>query len=425
MGLFDRMAAYFSGQDAQKPRIEPRADIRAIDIEEFARLLAGGFLQNSSSGVSVNPDTAMRHAAVASCVRVLAESIGATPLILYKRGKGNTRERADQHPLYQVLKERSNDWLTSVDYTEGQVANLCLRGNAYAYVDRNSKGQVIGLTPLNPDGVKIDRARSWGPVYTATMPDNTRATLNKPQIHHIRGPMPVGFLGRSILSMAREAAGLGMAAEQFGANLFNNGIRPSGQLEVPAGIQLSEAQIQRLKAQIEEHHRGQGNWNKTLLLEEGMKWVATSITPDDAQFIETRKLQRSEIAGLFRVPAHLINDLERATFTNIEHQSIDFVMHTLRPWFRRIALSIKRDLLTAPGDDEYFADFLIDDLLRGDFKARMEGYQLQIRSGIASPDEIRAKENEPPRPDGKGSEYTRDQSLYPPPPVQQAANPPA
>ncbi len=383
-------------------------------------MLAGGS-RVASSGVSVTPDAAMRHAAVASCVRVLAESIGATPLILYKRGKGNSRDRADQHPLYHALKERPNDWLTSTDYFEGQVANICLRGNAYAYLDRNSKGQVIGITPLNPDGVKIDQARSWAPIYNATLPDKTKAVLNKPQVHHIRGPMPVGFLGRSILSMAREAAGLGMAAEQFGANLFANGIRPSGSLEVPSGIKLTDEQIARIKAQVEQHHRGQGNWNRMMLLEEGVKWVATSITPDDAQFIETRKLQRSEIAGLFRVPAHLINDLERATFTNIEHQSIDFVMHSLRPWFRRISLSIKRDMLTAPGDDDYFAEFLVDDLLRGDFKTRMEGYQLQIRAGIASPDEIRSKENEPPRADGKGGEYTRDQSLYPPEAVQPGA----
>lgn len=411
MGFFSNILSRFAAPNVAGAKAS--ADL--MTMEEFAEFLAGGrWGPKSSAGVSVTPDAAMRHAAVASCVRVLSESIGATPLILYKRGKGDTRDRADQHPLYQVLKERSNDWLTSVDYFEGQVANICLRGNAYAYVDRNRKGQVTAVTPLNPDGMRIEQARSWKPIYTATMPDNTKATLGAAQMHHIRGPMPVGFLGRSILSMAREAAGLGMAAEQFGANLFANGVRPSGALEVPPELKLTKEHLDRLKAQLEAHHQGQGNWNKVLVLEEGIKWVATSITPDDAQFIETRKLQRSEIAGLFRVPAHLINDLERATFTNIEHQSIDFVMHTLRPWFRRICLSIKRDLLTAPGDEDYFAEFLIDDLLRGDFKTRMEGFQLQIRSGIASPDEIRAKENQPPRPDGKGGEYTRDQSLYPP-----------
>jgi len=170
--------------------------------------------------------------------------------------------------------------------------------------NETGSGRCIGLVPLNPDGMRVDQAKDWTPIYTATMPDNTQSKLKRSEIHHIRGPFPKGYLGRSIITLARDAVGLGMAAEQFGAHLYRNGVKPSGVLKHPGklGVEATET----LRSQFQDKYGGLSNSSKPLLLEEGMEWLALSINPDDAQFIETRKFQRSEIAGIFRVPAHLV-----------------------------------------------------------------------------------------------------------------------
>lgn len=395
-------------------------------IDDIVQMLDAieAFGRRSSSGVVVSPDSAFHSVTTATCIRVLGESVAGLPCILYKKGKGGTRDRANDHPLYGVLHDRISSWMTPFEYFDGQMTNLATRGNSYSYIDRNKKGQCISLTPLNPDGVKIEQALDWGPTYTARLPNNALEKLSRSKIHHVRGPMPKGYYGRSMIEMARDSIGLSIAAEQFGGELFANGGRPSGSI-ITKGKVLTIAAAERLKAQFEEAHTGSGNRMKTLVLEDGMEWVANTIRPDEAQFIETRKMQRSEIAGMFRVPAHMINDLERATFSNIEHQSLDYVIHSLRPWLKRWEQAIKRDLLNAPGDDDYFVEFLIDDLIRADFKTRMEGYALQIQNGISSPNEVRRRENQPPRADGKGDEFWRPGNMYPPnnttPPANRAA----
>ncbi len=388
----------------------PKAELRDLSMEQYARLLGGGV--RSAAGIEVSTETAINFTTVAICLRVLGESVASLPCFLYRRKKDGSRERATDHPTYRVTHDQSNAWLTAFEYFEGSMVNLSTRGNAYSFIDRNGRGQVIGLTPLNPDGVEIKQATDWSPIYTATLPDNTRRQLSASQIHHVRGPLPKGYMGRSMIAIARDTIGLGIAAERFGSNLFMNGARPSGTLEHPKN--LSEDAQKRLIAQVEERHTGEGNWLRPMLLEEGMKWVSNMIAPDDAQFLETRKYQRTEIAGLFRVPAHFINDLEKATFSNIEHQSLDFVIHSLRPWLKRWEQAMNRDLLIPAERGEYFFEFLIDDLLRGDFKTRMEGLAIQIQNGMRSPDEARSLENLAPRPDGKGGEFWRPANMYPP-----------
>jgi HK97 family phage portal protein len=396
---------------AALPIQEIRGDIKDASLDRFIEImnLADG-QRRSSAGVMVSPETAMNSTVVASCIRVLEESVASLPCIAYRKGKNGERNREEDHPIVEVLRSTPNSWLTAMDYFGGQMVNLCTRGNAYAYVDRNSKGQVIALTPLNPDGVTIDQARDWSPSYTAILPDNTKAKLSRAQIHHIRGPLPKGYYGRSMIAIARDSIGLGIAAERFGGEFFANGARPSSILKHPG--QLSPDAAKRLKAQIDDNHTGEGRRSGTMVLEEGLEWVASSLTPDEAQFLETRKYQRSELAGLFRVPAHLLNDLERATFSNIEHQSLDFVIHSLRPWLRRIEQAIKRDLLNGPNDKDIYVEFLFEAMLRADFKSRMEGYQLQIQNGIASPNECRRLENLPAR-DG-GDEFWKPTNMYPP-----------
>ncbi len=367
----------------------PRGDITSLTMDQWVKLLGQGF--TTKAGIDVSSETALRFTTVAICMRVLGESVAGLPCILYRRRKDGGRDRATDHPLYRVLHDQTNSWNTAFEYFEGTMLNLASRGDGLAYIDRNSKGQTIALTPLNPDGMIITQARDWSPIYEATMPDNSKAKLSRAEVHHIRGPFPKGYRGRSMIALARDGIGLGLSAEAFGSSLFANGARPSVVVRHPKN--LSKPAQERLLAQIEERHTAQGNWQRPLLLEEGMEWAALSINPDDAQFLETRKFQRSEIAGMFRVPAHLVNDLEKATFSNIEHSSLDFVVHSLRPWLKRWEQAIRRDLLAPNEQDEYFAEFLIDDLLRGDFKTRMDGYAVQIQNGIANPNEIRLKEN--------------------------------
>jgi HK97 family phage portal protein len=390
MGLLDWFSTKQTNPQAQL--------IEGLTIEEFASHMQGTGGLMSTAGVNVTPETAMQNITVAICLRVLAESVASLPCILYKRRKDGGKDRADGHPLYRVLHDQANGWNTAFEYAEGTMTNLATRGNGYSLIERNNKGETIGLIPLNPDGVTIEQAADWHPIYTATMPDNSRARLATRDMHHIRGPLPKGYVGRSMIALARDAIGLGLATERFGGQIFSNGAVPSGVLTHPKS--LSTGAQERLKTQFAEKQSG-ASARKPLFLEEGMSWAQTQITPDDAQFLETRKFQRSEVAGIFRVPAHFVNDLEKATFSNIEHQSLDFVIHSLRPWLVRWEQAINRDLL-APGVERetYFAEFLIDALLRGDFKTRMEGYAQAIQNGIFSPNECRIMENRNPRKDG-------------------------
>lgn len=375
----------------------PRAEISSLPMDEWVKLQSGGNL--SATGIYVSPETSLRYTTVLICVRVLAESVASLPCILYKRRKDGGKDRATEHPLYKVLHDQANSWNSAFEYTEGTMVNLAMRGNGYSYVERNRNGQTIGLVPLNPDGVTITQAFDWSPKYEATMPDNKKAKLSTKDMHHIRGPLPKGYVGRSMISLAREAIGLGMAAEAFGSNMFRNGVKPSGVLKHPKVI--GPAATENLRQQFAERYAGLENSGKPILLEEGMDWVSMNIAPKDAEFIDGRKFQRSEIAGIFRVPAHLVNDLEKATFSNIEFQTLDFVIHSLRPWLVRWEQAINRDLLTEKDRAEgYFCEFLLDAMLRGDTKARYEAYSSAIQNKWMSANEARIKENMNPREGG-------------------------
>lgn len=372
--------------------VRPRAALTKENItssKELYEAMFGG--SESATGIAVSPDTAMHYTTVLICVRVLAESVASLPLILYRRRKDGGKDRATDHPLYHVLHDRANAWNTAFEYAEGTMVNLAQRGNGYSLVERNRKGQTISLIPLNPDGIEIKQAVDWTPIYSGYLPDNTKRTFAPGEIHHIRGPLPRGYVGQSMISLARDAIGLGLAAEKFGSHLYKNGVKPSGVLKHPGKI--GPEATETLRGQFEQKYAGLSNSSRPLLLEEGMEWIALSINPDDAQFLETRKFQRSEIAGIFRVPAHLVNDLERATFSNIEHQTLDFVVHSLRPWLKRWEQAVNRDLLAPFERGEYFAEFLMDDMLRGDIKSRYEAYAQAIQNKIMNRNEVRVREN--------------------------------
>ena len=277
-------------------------------------------------------------------------------------------------------------------FREIMMTSLLLYGNAYARIIRK-QGHVTELWYLKPQYMTVERDTITGKIKYTYSDDITNKTyVYKPnQIFHIKGLSIDGVKGLSPIAQAREAVGLSLATEEYGAKFFGNGARPGGVLEHPGILKDPE----KLRESWNQVYQGTRNSHKVAVLEEGMKYHSIGIAPEDAQFLETRKYQVNEICRIFRVPPHLVGDLERATFSNIEHQSIEFVQHTIRPWIVRWEQAIARALLSAEERTIYFARFNVDGLLRGDYKSRMEGYAVGRQNGWLSTNDIRKLEDLP------------------------------
>lgn len=366
-------------------------------IEEMIIGALGGGL--ATSGVHVTPDRAMQQAAVYACVRVLSESVASLPLVMYHRRRDGGRERATDHPLYTIVHDAPNGMMTAFEWVEMMVAHLALRGNHYNLISRAGDGKVLELLPLHPDRVRPGLTPAGEVVYEYTSEDGKRVlqVYRQDDVLHVPSLSFNGVLGITPISYQRDTIGAAIATADHGARMFRNGARVGGVLKHPG--KLSEEAARRLKQSWEEAHTGD-NAFKTALLEEGMEWEQLGMTNADAEFLASRKFQRSEIAGIFRVPPHKIGDLERATFSNIEHQALEFVTDTLLPYLRRIEGRLRLSLLTPSERKRYFFEFLVDGLLRGDAKSRFERYQIGLQNGIYSANEVRALENMNPRDGG-------------------------
>lgn len=376
---------------------EQRSTLKNPD-QALIDALRGGL--GTSAGVVVSEEGALAYGAVLSCVRVLSEAVASMPCILYERVELNGQDgkrRATDHSLYRVLHNKPNPEMSAFELGEMALVHLLLWGNFYAEIVLDSRGDVAQLWPIPPKMVTPERLQDKRLVYTVELPDKKR-TFGAEWIFHVPAMRMTGLKGLSVVGFARESIGLGMAAERFGATVFGNGTVPGAVLEHP-GV-LTDKAYDRLQANWERRHQGLSNAQRLAILEEGMKYTKIGIPPEDAQFLETRKFQRSEIAGMFRVPPHMIGDLEKATFSNIEHQSIEYVVHTLRPWLKRIESRINGWLLLEQEQSAYFAEYLVDDLLRGDTPTRYQAYTWARNWGWMSVNEIRARENLNPIPDG-------------------------
>jgi HK97 family phage portal protein len=353
---------------------------------------------NVYSGVAVSPESAMRVMAVYSCVRIIAESVASLPFILYRNLEDGGKEPAPKHPLHGIIHDQPNSWQTAYEFREMMTAFCAFRGNAYAEIIPTGSNPVGALIPLHPDRVRPFRVPN-GPVAYAYQPESgERRIILQEEMFHLRGMSWDGLVGFDPITIAAEAIGVAIAAERFGGSFFGNNTVLGGVLETPD--ELSDKAYERLKKSWADRHEGSGNSHKPAILESGLKWHSIGLEPEKAQFLETRKFQITEIARLFRVPPHMLADLERATFSNIEHLSIDFVVNTLRPWLIRWEQAVKRDLLTETGRRGFFAEHKIDGLLRGDTKSRFEAYQ--IAAGGNAPwitrNEVRGFENMNPLP---------------------------
>lgn len=345
---------------------------------------------DTAAGVDVSEDLALTYTAVYACVRVLAESVASLPAVLYRRRSDGGKERAVNHPLYRIVHDQTNDEMTSFEFRETMQGHLALWGNAYAQIQRNGGGGVAGMWPLRPDWVRVKRAENGRLAYEYMRPD-APVVLDEEQVLHLRGLSSNGLVGMSPIQQARQAIALGLASEEFGARFFGNGARPGIVLEHPG--KLGPEAYERLKGSWTERHQGVANSHKVAILEEGLKVQTIGIPPQDAQFLETRKFQVTEIARIFRIPPHMLADLERATFSNIEHQAIEFVVHSLRPWLVKWEQRLNWKLLTKAERESYYFEFLVDGLLRGDIKSRYDAYSVGRQNGWLSANDVRDFEN--------------------------------
>jgi HK97 family phage portal protein len=354
------------------------------------------FFGGTSSGKPVNEHTAMQMTAVYSCVRILAEAVAGLPLHLYKYTASGGKEKALSHPLYFLLHDEPNPEMSSFVFRETLMTHLLLWGNAYAQIIRNGKGEVIALYPLMPNRMRVDRDSKGELYYSYTRYSDEAPTINgmtvtlRPSdVLHIPGLGFDGLVGYSPIAMAKNAIGLAMATEEYGAKFFANGAAPGGVLEHPGTIK----DPQKVKESWNMAYQGSSNAHRVAVLEEGMKYQPIGISPEQAQFLETRKFQINEIARIFRVPPHMVGDLEKSSFSNIEQQSLEFVKYTLDPWVIRWEQAISRSLLSPSEKKLYFSKFNVDGLLRGDYASRMNGYATARQNGWMSANDIRELEN--------------------------------
>lgn len=370
-------------------------------LERLIREVYGGHA--SAAGMTVNEESAMRVAAVYTCVLVLSQSVAQTPLHLYRKN-GRSKEKAQDHYLYELFHDQPNEWMTSFEAKQLIMVHKLLRGNSvWLKTGLPTSNKIIEVIPLHPDLIeKIEQDERYRLNYKVKRP-GTGITDDIPgeRVIHFRGMSFNGFTGVSPLTYAREMIGIAMATEKHAAKLFSNGTRLSGTLNHPA--QMSPEAYDRLIASWHDTYAGVENAHKTALLEEGVKFEKISMTAEDAQFIESRKYQRSEIAGFFRVPAHMINDLEKATFSNVEHLDLAFVKHSLMPWLVSIESTLRKDTMTPEEKKQYYFKFNVDGLLRGDMKTRSEAQQKGVMGGWLSPNEVR--EMEDMNPYEGGDEY--------------------
>ena len=375
------------------------------------------YMGGSTSGKQVTERSAMQMTAVYSCVRILSEAVAGLPLHLYRYKEGGGKEKAIDLPLYRLLHDEPNPEMSSFVFRETLMTHLLLWGNAYAQIIRNGKGEVIALYPLMPNKMRVDRDENGNLYYEyvhssdeADTMKNTTVRLTPYNVLHIPGLGFDGLVGYSPIAMAKNAIGMAIACEEYGAKFFANGAAPSGVLEHPGVIK----DPQKVREAWQSQFGGSQNANKIAVLEEGMKYTPISISPEQAQFLETRKFQINEIARIFRVPPHMVGDLEKSSFSNIEQQSLEFVKYTLDPWVMRWEQSLSRALFTEEEKKTLFFKFNVEGLLRGDYQSRMNGYATARQNGWMSANDIRELENMDKIPAEQGGDlYLINGSMLP------------
>ena len=392
MGILERLGL-------KRQRGEPKNKYEGNDFS----LLFG----RTTSGKTVNERTALQTTAVYACVRILSETIASLPLHVYRYTDGG-KAKDTEHVLYTLLHDEPNPDMTSFVFRETLMSHLLIWGNAYAQILRDRSGQVIGLYPLLPDQMSVHRSEKGKLyyIYNRYEEDNPNfqekgsIVLSQEEVLHIPGLGFDGLIGYSPIALAKNAVGMTLACEEYGASFFGNGANPGGVLEHP-GILKDPAKVRDSWNAV---YQGTRNAHKVAVLEEGMSYKQIGIPPEEAQFLETRKFQINEIARLFRIPPHMVGDLEKSSCSNIEQQSLEFVKYTLDPWVVRFEQALKKSLLLPEEKKTHFIKLNVDGLLRGDYQSRMNGYAIGRQNGWLSTNDIRELEELNPIPPEEGGD---------------------
>ena len=362
---------------------------------EIAAIFGGS--DNTYAGVRVGESDALAISAVWAAVTIIAESIASLPLETFEEdGAGNLRNISRTSPIGRLLRIAPNPEMSAMDFWESRMGNALVRGNSYAQIERDNVGRIKALWPLMTERMRPERLYSGELRYVYTTDKNTYVLAPR-DVLHIHGLSHDGIMGYSPIRQHRELLGLARAVEQFAASWFGNGSRPSGVLEFDATATLSRDNREMIRREWDEMHRGPSNAGRPAILNGG-KWNPISVNPDEAQLIESRKQVVRDVARIYRVPPHLLGDLDRATFSNIEEQGQSFVTNTLRPWFVRIEQEVGMKLLSG----SCYAKYNAEALQRGNIAARLAAYSTGLQNGIWNVDEVRDMEGMNPLSGGAG-----------------------
>lgn len=376
--------------------------------DEGAVALFGG--TESAAGELVTADTMLSLSAVWAAVSLLSRTQASLPLFVYERTGPESRQKATAHPLHALLHEAPNEEMTAYTFRQVMQANVLLWGNSYAIIERDRAGRPLALVPQHPSRVMLQRDDAGRLVYIVLIEGGGQRAYPAENVLHFRGLSVDGLTGLSPVAYARETLGLAIGAEKFAARYFGNGARPCGLLVPPRPLSAEAAR------ELQEAWRawyGSENAHRLAVVQPGTTWIPLTMPLEDAQFLETRRFSVTEIARWFGVPPHMIGDLERATFSNIEHQGIEYVVYSLRPHLVSVEQELMHKLLSPAERGQYFIEHVVDGLLRGDITTRYNAYATAISHGFRCPDEVRALENLNPIPDGSGKVFTRPVNVAP------------
>lgn len=369
-----------------------RASASGNQLEAMIRAVYGG--GQSSSGVDVNTNSALTVAAVYSCILVLSQSLGQTPIHLFEKKADGTSVQVSNHNLHRLVCDEPNEWMTDYDMKSLIMSHLCFKGNSVWLPTR--VGKIRELIPIHPDLIAGAEQDEQYRIFIKVRRPKTGVIDSIPysRLLHFKGLTTNGFWGLDPITAGREMIGGAIATQKYGSKFFANGAKMGGLIVHPGKI--SEKASKNLLDSFNEKAGDIEQSHKTMLLEEGVKWVPITMESDKAQFLESRKYQRSEIAGWFRVPAHFINDLEKATFSNVEHLDLSFVKHTLSPYYVSIEKTLRKALMTPEEKLRYFFKFNADGMVRGDIKSRYEAHSKAVGGPWLTPNEVRELDDRPP-----------------------------
>ena len=379
-------------KEGENLNIAKRAALKVLNMslsEYNSRFLSGEPLTDTEG--DVDTDTALKYSVVFACCRVLAETFASVPILLYKKN-GTEREAVTDLPIYDILHNVPNEEMSHFNFSEAMMMNMNTDGNAIAQRLFNAKGELVGLYPIKTE---IDRDKDTKKLIYVADDGGQKRTFQRSEVFHVPGPSLDGVHGLSPITYAASAIRLGLSYEQFGIQFFRNAANPSGAFSNPG--ELGEEAYQRLKKQLKENYTGLKNSGTPMLLEGGLQWQQFSVNPTDAQLLESKNFQIEDICRIYRVPQHLVNKLDRSTFSNIEEMGLEFVVYTMLPHFKRFEECMNAQLLTSEQRRAgYFLEHRIDGLLRGDSTARAAFYASGRQWGWLCANDIRRLENLPP-----------------------------